>query len=71
MTGALEAIDLFHKGQERFERKQWDEALGLFEKALEVLPGDGPSELFAERCRAFKKKPPPGMRSSTCPSSKF
>jgi hypothetical protein len=33
--------------------------LDRFERILERSPGDGPSELYAERCRAFLADPPP------------
>jgi adenylate cyclase len=59
-TGAdtLEAIELFHKGQELFESRQWDAAAAQFRKVQKILPGDGPSEVFIKRCQGFKKSPP-------------
>ncbi len=55
----MEAIQLFHKGLELFEARQWDAAIAEFRKTLKILPGDGPSEVFIKRCQGFQKKPPP------------
>ena len=55
----LEAVELFHKGLELFEARQWDAAIAEFRKTLKILPGDGPSEVFIKRCQGFQKKPPP------------
>ena len=54
----LEAIELFHRGQELFESRQWDAAAAQFRKVQKILPGDGPSEEFIKRCQGFKKNPP-------------
>jgi adenylate cyclase len=54
-----EAIDIFHLGQELFESKAWDNALKNFQDVLKILPNDGPANVFAERCKQYKKKPPP------------
>ncbi len=54
----LEAIELFHKGLELFESRQWDAAAAQFRKVQKILPGDGPSGVFIKRCQGFKKNPP-------------
>ena len=54
----LEAIELFHKGLELFESRQWDAAAAQFRKVQKILPGDGPSGVFIKRCQGFKKSPP-------------
>jgi adenylate cyclase len=55
----LEAVELFHRGLELFEERQWDEAIAEFRKAQKILPGDGPSDVFIKRCQGYQKKPPP------------
>jgi len=55
----LEAVELFHKGLDLFESRQWDAAVAQFHKVEKILPGDGPSEVFIKRCQGFIKKPPP------------
>jgi adenylate cyclase len=58
-ANTLEAIEMFHKGLELFEARQWDAAIVEFRKAQRILPGDGPSDVFVKRCQGFQKKPPP------------
>ncbi|MEE9309200.1 MAG: adenylate/guanylate cyclase domain-containing protein [Spirochaetia bacterium] len=57
-ANTLEAIELFHKGLELFESRQWDAAAAQFRKVQKILPGDGPSGVFIKRCQGFKKNPP-------------
>ena len=54
-----EAVDIFTRGQDRFEARKWQEAQGYFERVLKLLPEDGPSQLYIKRCRKFAKKEPP------------
>jgi adenylate cyclase len=54
----LEAVELFHKGLELFESRQWDAAAAQFRKVQKIVPGDGPSGVFIKRCQGFKKNPP-------------
>jgi len=58
-SNVLRMIELFHKGQDLFEQKHWNDAGGYFQKALEIMPGDGPSKVFLNRCQTYEKKPPP------------
>jgi adenylate cyclase len=55
----LEAVELFHKGVELFESRQWNAAITEFRKVEKIRPGDGPSGVFIKRCQGFQKKPPP------------
>jgi adenylate cyclase len=55
----VEAIQLFHRGLDLFEAREWGAAISEFRKTLKILPGDGPSEVFLRRCQGFQKKPPP------------
>jgi adenylate cyclase len=54
-----EALKEYAAGYEAYCDQHWDEAIGLFEKALESLPEDGPSRTMAERCRIYRETPPP------------
>jgi adenylate cyclase len=54
-----EVLNAYAAGYQAYCDQHWDEALGLFNRALERAPGDGPSSTMAERCRQFKNAPPP------------
>ena len=38
---------------------EFENALGLFNQALEVDPEDGPSKVYKERCEVYIEDPPP------------
>jgi hypothetical protein len=48
---AVEAIGLFNEGLARLEGDDRARAGELFQRVLELLPGDGPAALYAARCR--------------------
>ncbi len=52
-------MDYYADGLSAYRRQHWQKALCLFDKALALLPQDGPSQTLAERCRVFLKTPPP------------
>ena len=52
-------LEYYNKGLELYKQKKFAEAKGFFGKALEVKPGDGPSQLYLERCDLLIKEPPP------------
>lgn len=52
-------LDFYNEGLRLYKLKKWNEAAANFEKALTVLPSDGPSALYLERSREFLKNPPP------------
>lgn len=54
-----EALKEYAAGYEAYCEQHWEEAIGLFEKALGFLPEDGPSRTMAERCRIYRETPPP------------
>ncbi|MFP4267029.1 MAG: CHASE2 domain-containing protein [Spirochaetaceae bacterium] len=54
-----EAMEIFEKGLEAFEKRQWKEAKRIFSKVLELLPEDGPSKFYITRCDKFISKAPP------------
>ncbi|MDD5582493.1 MAG: adenylate/guanylate cyclase domain-containing protein [Candidatus Marinimicrobia bacterium] len=52
-------IEWFEKGLTLYWNRQWDDAITAFQKALHAVPHDPLSELFIQRCLAFKNNPPP------------
>jgi hypothetical protein len=54
----MQVVDLYNQGQEAYWQFQFNEARQLFEKALEIVPSDGPSALYADRCEEFALNPP-------------
>jgi adenylate cyclase len=49
---------LFQMAQELFEKRDWAESEKIFNQILEILPDDGPSLLYQNRCRTFLQNPP-------------
>ena len=49
----------YDAGVEKYLVREWDAGLNYFNKALSVSPEDGPSNVYVERCLAFKENPPP------------
>ena len=60
LTEAQELVmSAYAAGYEAYCSQHWDDALGLFGRALEAIPDDGPSKTMAERCRYYQQSPPP------------
>ena len=55
----FEIVDVFHKGLELFEQKNWADAEKAFRKVHRIDPEDGPTEVYLKRCAEYKKKAPP------------
>lgn len=51
-------LEHYNLGLAAYKRRNWDEAIGHFRKALDTVPGDGPSEEYLKRCTAFRENPP-------------
>lgn len=51
-------LDLFAEGRNFYKLMDFDAALAAFERALELDPDDGPSRVYAERCRHYIAQPP-------------
>lgn len=49
-----DALKLFEEARSLYVRQKWDEAIELFTKVLTLIPEDGPTKLFIERCKRFK-----------------
>ncbi len=54
----MEGVEEFRKALALFDKKEWQEALKGFEKALDIIPDDGPSVTFMKRCKEYIRKPP-------------
>ncbi len=55
----LKLLEQYNKALSLYKQRQWDKALKEFQKALEIVPDDGPSLLYIERCKEYIKNPPP------------
>ena len=53
-----QVLELYNQGLQNYKLQKWDEAIGFFQKALDIMPDDGPSKLYKERCLEFKANPP-------------
>jgi adenylate cyclase len=58
-TEQEKACSAYAAGLEAYRQQRWVEALGLFEEALALWRGDGPSRIMAGRCQIYQKTPPP------------
>jgi hypothetical protein len=52
-------LEWYNQGMAHYKSRAFGEALACFRKAQETLPGDGPSELYVERCETYLHNPPP------------
>ena len=55
----MEVLDAFNRGLLSYRAGDWQRAMVLFEAALRLHPGDGPSAIYLERCRIYRDNPPP------------
>jgi adenylate cyclase len=53
------ALSAYAAGLEAYRQQRWDEAFRLFEEALALWRGDGPSRTMAGRCHVYQTIPPP------------
>jgi class 3 adenylate cyclase/CHASE2 domain-containing sensor protein len=51
-------LEAFRTGLELYRKKSFTKAKVSFKKALELMPGDGPSAVYIERCTDYLKNPP-------------
>ncbi|MEO5329878.1 MAG: CHASE2 domain-containing protein [Magnetococcus sp. THC-1_WYH] len=59
VTGALaELLVHYNAGLEQYRARKYQEAIGHFEKAVAVIPNDGPSKTYLERCNEYLINPP-------------
>jgi adenylate cyclase len=53
-----EAVEIFHRGLEQFEAKDWAGAQATFGEVLRILPEDGPAKRYIKSCKDFQADPP-------------
>ena len=51
-------IRSYEAGLACYQRRDWSKAIQHFGAALEVAPGDRPSQIFVDRCRYYSDNPP-------------
>jgi adenylate cyclase len=56
----MDAVNHFRDGIAKYRAGKWDAAIRAFNETLQANPGDQLSELYIERCRLLKDKPPEG-----------
>jgi class 3 adenylate cyclase len=54
----FEQVYLFHKAMDLYEARNWKDALDAFNQVVKLVPNDGPSLLYLERCRQYVEFPP-------------
>ncbi|MCX7882869.1 MAG: tetratricopeptide repeat protein [Brevinematales bacterium] len=55
----MELLKYYNKGLDLYRNRSFAEAKSYFQKCLEIVPDDGPSQIYIERCDYFIKNPPP------------
>ncbi|MBF0415002.1 MAG: CHASE2 domain-containing protein [Magnetococcales bacterium] len=59
VTGKLaDLLQHYNAGLERYRARDYQQAIEHFEKALAIIPEDGPSKTYVERCREYLENPP-------------
>ncbi|MFZ5569988.1 MAG: CHASE2 domain-containing protein [Thermodesulfobacteriota bacterium] len=54
-----EMADLYARGLSAYRSREWQRACDCFQKALEIVPQDGPSKTMLRRAEAYQQQPPP------------
>ena len=52
-------LGAFHEGLLNFYGRQWQEAISLFEKCLQIYPQDRVSRMYIQRSMNFLQESPP------------
>ncbi len=55
----MDLLACFEEGLELYKKREWAKAGETFRKALALEPGDGPSQVYIDRCAQFSAAPPP------------
>ncbi len=53
------AVELYSKGLHLYQKRQFKEALRFFKAILKLIPHDGPSNTYIQRCNYYIDNPPP------------
>lgn len=51
-------LELFADGVRRYRARDWTGALGRFGSVIELMPSDGPSWVYTDRCLFYRDNPP-------------
>lgn len=51
-------IETFERGLRRYEQRDWAGAIDSFATVLDLMPQDGPSLVYLNRCRYYQQHPP-------------
>lgn len=54
-------VERFQTGLQAYRGGRWESAVEVFEDLVREHPNDGPSQVFAERCRDLLERPPEGV----------
>lgn len=54
----VKLLIFYKEGLECYRKRDFSTALNYFQKCLEIDPEDGPSKVYAERCKEYIKNPP-------------
>jgi adenylate cyclase len=57
--GQIKLAGIFDEALNCFEGRNWKQAAEGFREALSIQRGDGPAQLYIDRCLAFLTTPPP------------
>ena len=53
-TKDFEFVGLYEEGIAAYRKREWDQAIRKFSKALECKPSDTPAGLFLKRCEEYR-----------------
>ncbi len=54
-----ELLAHYNQGLQLYKEAKFKEAIVHFEKALSIIPDDGPSQMYINRCKEYIQSPPP------------
>ena len=52
-------LPIYAEAVERYQARDWSQALALFGECLSLKPSDRPSEIYLERTAHYRSEPPP------------
>ncbi len=54
----MKLIELYTRGVAAYRNRKWTDAADIFKYCLKLFPDDKPSQIYYERCFAYKANPP-------------
>lgn len=55
----IDALEIYNTALETYKKREFEKAKELFLSYIEKTQGDGPSQLYVERCDQYIQNPPP------------